>query len=202
MTRSADYEGRRAQIIQAAMQVFARSGLQATNKEIADLAGVTPPAIYWYFPSKQNLFQAVLAQGLGHSAAITANLPKQVDDPPEAVLIRFAEQFVAAAGRSPIREILRLTFMESGSHPEMVKKVMDEFVQGVLRGVEAYFGPLVEKQLFRQVPPSALAYSFMGPLLTAVILGQVVGRSHLPGDSQLYVRWHVQSFLYGARNTR
>src|ERR1700694_393419 len=54
-------EDRREQIIDAAMHVFARKGYSnASNKDIAREAGITPGLIYYYFESKEALLYAIL----------------------------------------------------------------------------------------------------------------------------------------------
>lgn len=54
-------EDRREQIIDAALRVFARKGFtRATNKDIAREAGITPGLIYYYFDSKEALFNALI----------------------------------------------------------------------------------------------------------------------------------------------
>jgi AcrR family transcriptional regulator len=54
-------EDRREQIIDAAMRVFAQKGFSnATNKDIARAAGITPGLIYYYFESKEALLNAIL----------------------------------------------------------------------------------------------------------------------------------------------
>jgi AcrR family transcriptional regulator len=52
---------RRLQILKAAMEVFTRKGFEAaTVPEIARLAGVAAGTIYLYYPSKRELFIAVI----------------------------------------------------------------------------------------------------------------------------------------------
>lgn len=56
---------RRAQIVNAAIRVFARSGLaDASVQEIADEAGVVPTAVYYHFGSKEELFDLALRRVL------------------------------------------------------------------------------------------------------------------------------------------
>jgi AcrR family transcriptional regulator len=64
---------RRQQILEAALEVFAEAGFEgATTKDIASRADVTQGLIYFYFPSKDDLFieafehqaQRLLAQGI------------------------------------------------------------------------------------------------------------------------------------------
>lgn len=51
--------GSRERIIEAATALFVRDGYKATSlKTITDEVGMSPPAIYWYFKNKQQLFLA------------------------------------------------------------------------------------------------------------------------------------------------
>lgn len=55
-------DSRRRQLIEAALPVFAaRSYAEATTQEIATAAGVSQATVFKYFPTKRELFVAVLA---------------------------------------------------------------------------------------------------------------------------------------------
>jgi AcrR family transcriptional regulator len=59
-------EERRRQILGAALEVFSRKGYHATNvSDVAAQAGVSQGTIYWYFDSKDELFQAALLSAFG-----------------------------------------------------------------------------------------------------------------------------------------
>jgi AcrR family transcriptional regulator len=52
---------RRRQLLEAALELFSRKGYQGTTtKEIASAAGVTEAIIFRHFPTKQDLYSAVL----------------------------------------------------------------------------------------------------------------------------------------------
>jgi TetR/AcrR family fatty acid metabolism transcriptional regulator len=54
-------EERRRQILEAALAVFTQKGYHATNvSDVAAQAGVSQGTIYWYFESKEELFQATV----------------------------------------------------------------------------------------------------------------------------------------------
>jgi len=54
-------EDRREQIMEAAMRVFAQKGyMRATNKDVAQEAGITTGLIYHYFDSKEALLKALV----------------------------------------------------------------------------------------------------------------------------------------------
>jgi AcrR family transcriptional regulator len=63
--RGALRDFKRAGILAAATNVFATAGLEgATIRAIAQAAGYTPGAVYSYFPTKEAIYAAILAQSL------------------------------------------------------------------------------------------------------------------------------------------
>ncbi|MFY9331316.1 MAG: TetR/AcrR family transcriptional regulator [Candidatus Nanopelagicales bacterium] len=59
-------EERRAQLLNAAREVFVAQGYHVAGMDdIADLAGVTKPVLYQHFPSKLDLYLALLDEGIG-----------------------------------------------------------------------------------------------------------------------------------------
>ncbi len=62
-TRKEQAEWRREQLLDAALRVFARKGVDgASVKDLADAAGVTPGLLYRYFESKEALVEALLRE--------------------------------------------------------------------------------------------------------------------------------------------
>ncbi len=57
----ADAQRNRDRVLDAARDVFAESGYGVPLDEIADRAGVGPGTVYRHFPTKEALFQAVVA---------------------------------------------------------------------------------------------------------------------------------------------
>ena len=56
----------RQRIIQCALQAFSQKGYSsATMDEIAEMANLSKPAVYFYYPSKEKLFSAVLENPVG-----------------------------------------------------------------------------------------------------------------------------------------
>lgn len=54
----------RSRLIRAAVQVFDKKGYDAASvREIVELAGVTKPALYYHFGSKEGVLKAILTEG-------------------------------------------------------------------------------------------------------------------------------------------
>src|SRR5215831_81853 len=101
MAMSDDREGgaeleRRDEIVDAALEEFASEGFRgATIKRIAKRAKLQSHAlIYWYFSSKEELFQAVLGR---HLPILQLMLDPTAlgDHPPEEVLPQIARAYRA-----------------------------------------------------------------------------------------------------------
>lgn len=66
MTTRLPAPARREQILDVAVQVFARHGFHGTSmNDVAEAAGVTKPVLYQHFDSKQDLYLALLGE-VGH----------------------------------------------------------------------------------------------------------------------------------------
>src|SRR5438445_8090860 len=79
-------EDRREQIIDAAMRAFASKGFgRATNKDVANEAGITSGLIYYYFESKEALLKAILEER--SPMQVVARMPSEMlEQPPEVFL--------------------------------------------------------------------------------------------------------------------
>ncbi len=93
-----DFEGRRQQIIDGALQVFASKGFEkATNKDIAAASGIgSPGLIYHYFKDKSDLFRQVVEQRLPVLQLLT-NSEEIMTKPPQGALTLFGMVFLKVA---------------------------------------------------------------------------------------------------------
>src|SRR3954471_23566828 len=81
MTSRLSATARREQLLDVALQVFARAGYHDTSmNDVAEAAGVTKHVLYQHFESKRELFQALLdAIGGRMLGAITAGTAEARD---------------------------------------------------------------------------------------------------------------------------
>ncbi len=101
---------RRQQILDAALDVFADEGFDAAStKVIAEKADVTQGLIYFYFPSKEELFDAAFQQ---QAEQVTARLAVYDEraraEPPAAFLRRFTTQLIAVMEEPHSVKLLRI----------------------------------------------------------------------------------------------
>jgi AcrR family transcriptional regulator len=86
---------RRAEILAAAIPLFARDGFaNVTNGQIAEAAGLAPSALYRYYPAKVDILVAACLQAAGLLAQAVDRSLQDATDPREAV-VALAATYVA-----------------------------------------------------------------------------------------------------------
>ena len=124
---------RRAQLLEAAQEVFVESGYHAAAMDdIAERAGVSKPVLYQHFPGKLDLYLALLDQ---HSGELVAAGPRGAGlhhattssaSPPRS---RAYFDFVARDGAP-----FRLVFESDLTNEVAVRERVDKVVPGLRRG--------------------------------------------------------------------
>jgi AcrR family transcriptional regulator len=89
----ADAERNRRRVLEVAQEVFASEGLSVRVEEIARRAGVGVGTVYRHFPTKEALFQAIVVDRIGRSAAHAERLNDAED--PGAAVFALIEHLVA-----------------------------------------------------------------------------------------------------------
>jgi AcrR family transcriptional regulator len=106
----------RKRIITTAIKLFSELGYDRTSMRlIAEESGVTKPAIYYYFPDKDHLFEGILHYGLDHVKAIVTNLVES-----------------KKSAREKLKAILLSRFDGYDQHPEIIR-FFSELITGRIR---------------------------------------------------------------------
>jgi AcrR family transcriptional regulator len=96
-----DAEATKARILDAAEEEFASAGLSGARTEaIASRTGVTKAMLYYYFQSKEQLYQAVLER-LFSDHILAVKDPAWDEGDPAEMLERYIRQFLSRASRNP-----------------------------------------------------------------------------------------------------
>lgn len=164
--RDCDSADTRARLLTAARAAFARDGYgNATNKDIADAAGITTGAIYHYFPSKADLYVAVVEEGqrnlqiayeeistrhhtlLDRFAALldhTVEVSRRDPDSASLILAVYTEMQLHPELREPVRslrwrslDIVAAMVADARQNDEIPADVDDEALQDLLNAMIA-----------------------------------------------------------------
>jgi len=172
----AEEQDRRALILSAAFEEFAAKGFRgATIKSIARAARLQAPAlIYWYFPTKDALFQAVLGAHAPILRAIVAP-EAMMERPPEEVLPVLARALLATADDPVAQRLLRLVIGEALRRQELASALVAAGPQRVLGFLSDYLARQIERGRLRPHNTRSSARAFIGALAP-----QAAGKGLLP----------------------
>jgi TetR/AcrR family transcriptional regulator len=96
-----DAEATKARILDAAEEEFARNGLGAARTEsIAQQTGVTKAMIYYYFSSKEQLYEAVLERAFSNRLQAVQKIAGQ-KLPPTELLVQIISNLISGAATNP-----------------------------------------------------------------------------------------------------
>lgn len=174
---------RRQQILDAAIQVFARQGYAGTGTaDIAREAGIGEPTIYRYYSNKRDLYVAAVEQASGEVLHAWQQIADDAPDP-MAALQRLGVWYYERMQRHPERLLLRFrSFSEAPD--EAATAVAREEYRASLRFVESLFKRAQsDGQIDSEVDVRALTWLFMsvGSMLDMTqLLG--LGDELTPGD--------------------
>jgi TetR/AcrR family transcriptional regulator len=197
----AEESERRQQILEAATEEFAAKGfLGATIKDIAQRAKLRSQAlIYWYFPTKEALFEAVLGTHLPIFQVVLDPAAWR-ERPPEEVLPLLARSFLAGADKPVAHRVLRLVAPEVIRRPEVADLIATHLIGRVLNFLKTYLGHQIELGRLRPHDVRSSARAFIGMLLP-----QLGGKLVFPAlrADELTDEEHIDTivaiFLHGLR---
>jgi len=192
-------DARPAEILDAALAVFAQKGFAATKvDDIAAQAGITKGTIYLYFDSKQALFEALARQSVGAQieqvTAQLANFPGT-----SAELLRFVLSTMGRFAITSDRIVLpRLVLAEAANFPKLAEFWRREIIE---RGIGLMSGIIqrgIERGEFRKIEPQHAARLCVAPMLIIMLWRTTFAQfDETPYDYQGLIDAHLQTLLKG-----
>lgn len=196
-----EFEERRQQILDGALQVFAEKGfVQATNKDIADAAGIGSPALlYHYFKDKEALLRAALEQ---HAPIlqIVAHPESFMTLPPEVALRQAGRAYLQMMQTPVAKHLIKLLLGEVIRQPKLANSFIEWGPRRALDFLTRYFQTQMDAGTLRTIPPELAARMFIGPLITVKIAQILLPQPNaLNVDADGMLEAHLDVFLRGMR---
>jgi TetR/AcrR family transcriptional regulator, mexJK operon transcriptional repressor len=161
-----DYEQRRQQIIDGALEAFAQKGFNgASNKDIAEAARIgSPGLIYHYFKDKVDLLHQVIVERVPVLQVIEDAQQLMLLPPPEA-LPQMAERVMRLYSQRSAMAVIRVALVESLRNPAVARMVNEVGPGRGLRLLADYMRRQMDAGQLRRIDPEIAARTFVGPLL-------------------------------------
>jgi AcrR family transcriptional regulator len=191
-------EARPAEIVEAALRLFADRGFAATKLEdVATAAGIGKGTIYLYFPTKEDLFRAVVRQAVLPNVEAVIALSQDPDRSAADILRAVAERFLLLLD-TDLTAIPKLVIAESGNFPALARFYAEEVVlkgMALIRGILAHG---IERGEFRPIDLDSALPLFSAPLMVLLLWKHSLGRhTDIQFNPRLVVATHLDILLRG-----
>ena len=167
-------EERRQQILDAAIDVFARLGYHGGGTaDIAAAAEIGEPTIYRYFESKRDLYIEAVRQC---RVEIVENWERIIDSSGDAreAIYGIGRWYYEELRRHPEQLILRFKTFTESNDPEVIRAVGEAYLRNKQMMQGLYERAKREGSLKEDANPSALAWLFMA-------MGAIIDVTYLLG---------------------
>ena len=192
---------RPAEILSAALEVFAERGFQAARlEEVAKRAGVSKGALYLYFETKADLFRAVVTDAISPNiehvkALASATVPFE----------QAARMGVGMLARTVVTDrritgVVKLVIAESRNHPELATIWHETVVEPGIQLLTGLIKAAQARGEIRPGDPRLFAYGLMGPMVLSMVWRETfepIGAE--PLDVSALAQQHLDTVLKGMK---
>lgn len=163
-------EARPQEIVAAAMDVFAERGFAAARlEEVAARAGVSKGTLYLYFPSKDELFKAVIRAAILPNLQQAEALVAAAGGPCLPVLERLLRMVARLIATTRMAVIPRLVIAEAGNFPELAAFYHREVIRRGFGVLAALLRRGIDSGEFRPVEVDPTVRLIVAPLLMSAV---------------------------------
>ena len=198
-TRRRRKEARPQELLDAALELFVEKGFAATRaEEVALRAGVSKGTLYLYYPSKEELFKAVITH---HVSARIADSAQRVDAYRgrmgpllQDMLVAWWQQVYA----SPASGTFKIIISEVRNFPE----IAEFYVREVIEPGHALIGRIVQRGIdsgeFREVDVESVVHSLVLPMVMVCANKHALGAcGAMHVDGEKFIGDHVALAVRG-----
>jgi AcrR family transcriptional regulator len=194
-------DARPAELLAAALDLFVERGYAGTRlDDVASRAGVSKGTLYLYFSSKEELFKAVIREGL---VPVYEHGERMVDahsGSAEDLIRNLLRAWWEMIGATNLGGIPKLMIAESGNFPEVTRFYFDEVVSRGRKLVARAVRLGIESGEFRDLPVDQIVRLMLAPvMLMAVWRYSFAFCDTTPLDPDSYLKLHVDVLLNGLR---
>lgn len=194
---------RRAAIVRTAMNLFAQNGFRGTTtRELAAAVGVSEPVLYQHFPSKSDLYTAIVEQMVSDVAEGFRELLLLPNEnvPEEEYFQQLGEQLLEWY-LDGARNMRLLLFSALEGH-ELAQLWHSKATVHFAGAVEGYLKSRAERQGYEIGNATVAARAFIGMVSHYGMISSIFYCDSLEHQRKEIVRQFVQIYLNGIRGRR
>ena len=169
-------EARPGELLNAALDLFVEKGFSATRvEEVAAKAGVSKGTLFLYFPSKEDLFKAVVRENVVHPVTQGAAEVAQFAGDTGALLEWMMLQWWHRYGSTKASGISKLVMSEANNFPDLARFFQEEVISPGHAMVRAVLQRGMDRSEFRAIHLDLAVHSVITPLLFLIMWKHSMG---------------------------
>ena len=194
-------EARPGELLDAALDLFVEKGFAATRaEEVAARAGVSKGTLFLYFPSKEDLFKAVVRENIsGRFQEWNQEFERFEGNTPD--MLRYClKVWWERIGASRASGIAKLIISEARNFPDLAVFYHHEVIVPAQALIRKIIQRGVDRGEFEVLDLDYALFSVTAPMMFLIMmkhsLGACVPQDH-PLDPERYLRSQVETLLHG-----
>jgi AcrR family transcriptional regulator len=174
------------ELLDAALALFVEKGFAATRaEEVALRAGVSKGTLYLYYPSKDELFKAVVRQNLSALIAEGQELAEQYTGPTAELIAELLRIWWQRVGNTQAAGIHNIVWSEVRNFPELAQFYSDEVIIPADRLFCSCVQRGIDRGEFRPLPLHEVAHALMMPIIFMALKRHSLGACPVHGAIEI-----------------
>jgi AcrR family transcriptional regulator len=195
-------DARPQELLDAALQLFVEKGFAATrSEEVAARAGVSKGTLYLYFPSKEELFKAVVRTNLSSLIAEGQQIADADEGPTSELLRRLMQTWWQRVGFTAAGGISKIIVAEVRNFPDLAQFYVDEVVLPAHKLLAGTLQRGIDRGEFRPVPVADAVHALIAPSLFLAMHKHSIGacpvRGAMPMNADSVIDTQIDLALRG-----
>jgi AcrR family transcriptional regulator len=163
---------RREQIIDAAIDLFSRSGFGGTTtRRLAEAVGISEAALYLYFDTKEALYQAIIRRKARENAEFFERLREMAEEPPQRVFRAVADFMLETHTRD--KAFMRLLLYSGLEQHTLFRMFYEAQIRECGETLRSYIERQQQAGVFRACEPRLAVRAFMGMLVHHLLTQEI-----------------------------
>jgi TetR/AcrR family transcriptional regulator len=194
-------EARPGELLDAALDLFVEKGYAATrSEEVAVRAGVSKGTLFLYFPSKEELFKAVVRENIVRHQTEGAEEIARFTGTAAEMLEYLMLEWWRRYGATKASGISKLVMSEASNFPDLARFFQEEVIAPGHAMVRSVLQRGIERGEFRAIELDLAVHSVISPLLFLIMWKHSMApccpqSTHI--EPEAFISQHAQLLLRG-----
>ncbi len=194
-------EARPGELLEAALDLFVEKGFASTrSEEVAARAGVSKGTLFLYFPSKEELFKAVVRENIVRHQTEGAEEIARFTGTSAEMLEYLMLEWWRRYGATKASGISKLVMSEASNFPDLARFFQDEVVTPGHAMIRSVLQRGIDRREFRTIDLDLTVHSVLAPLLFLVTWKHSMAPccpGTTPIDPETFIRHHAELLVRG-----